>query len=295
LYGIISSVINKHQSPIVFGSLSGFFYDLLPLFKPEVRKIDLVHAFDGQSELLVLPHVSQLETRVVTNQKVAEDIKEQYSKYGIDLRLANRIKLIGYAVYVPPTCPPKDNHELNILYVGRGTEEKRVYLIGRAAAKCHKKGLPVRFTFVGDVLKSMDIPQLQDFCEFTGEIKDFTRLSEIYKKADLLVLTSTREGFPLVIMEAMAHGVVPICTNVGGISEHIQHGFNGLLIQDTAEETIVEAIVKTVDKLSGNKSLLKELSYHAYEYACAHFTIDVFYASYRKLLLGSESQSNLKQ
>ena len=41
----------------------------------------------------------------------------------------------------------------------------------------------------------------------------------------------------MVVMEAMAHGVVPACTNVGGIPCHIIDGVTGFLVAgDETEE-----------------------------------------------------------
>ncbi|WP_269851240.1 glycosyltransferase family 4 protein [Methanosarcina horonobensis] len=117
-----------------------------------------------------------------------------------------------------------------MLYVGRGSEEKRVHLVGEISYLCHQKDMPVEFVLVGDVRSSIP-EQYRKCCTFLGEIVDEKKLSEIYNSSDILLLVSSSEGFPLVIMEAMAYGVVTISTDVGGISEHIHNGYNGFLIK----------------------------------------------------------------
>jgi glycosyltransferase involved in cell wall biosynthesis len=52
-----------------------------------------------------------------------------------------------------------------------------------------------------------------------------------YPNIDLLLMTSSHEGLPMVIIEAFQCGVPVIATNVGGIPE-IVNGKNGLLIND---------------------------------------------------------------
>ncbi|MCC6587460.1 MAG: GT4 family glycosyltransferase PelF [Bryobacterales bacterium] len=61
--------------------------------------------------------------------------------------------------------------------------------------------------------------KLQDTVEFTGRVK----LAEYFGQIDVLVLTSISEAQPLVILEAGAHGIPVVATNVGGCAEMI-HG-----------------------------------------------------------------------
>jgi glycosyltransferase involved in cell wall biosynthesis len=47
---------------------------------------------------------------------------------------------------------------------------------------------------------------------------------------DVFVLNSTYEGFPHVVLEAMCAGLPVVATKVGGTSELVRDGVNGLLI-----------------------------------------------------------------
>lgn len=51
-----------------------------------------------------------------------------------------------------------------------------------------------------------------------------------FAKADMFVLPSYTEAFPLTTLEAMQHGLPIVATNVGGISAQVEDGVNGLLI-----------------------------------------------------------------
>ncbi|MDT3698281.1 MAG: glycosyltransferase family 4 protein [Thermincola sp.] len=283
--GIIAKIINKHPYPVVFGSNSAFYYRIIPYLHSRVYKIDLIHAFGGGVEFVSLQVVPYLEARVVINTKTLKDIIEQYASNGLDSKLINKVFLIENQTIVPDRYPEKhEGGPLRVLYIGRGTEEKRVHLIGRAAAECYQKGIPATFTFVGDVHDSVKF-ECREFCFFAGEIWEPDRLSDFYRNADILVLASSREGFPMVIMEAMAHGVVPITTKVGGIPDHVKHGLNGMLISDESESEVVDSLVLIIDNLNKNRKLLRELSYSAYKYADENFRPSSFNAAYRKLLV----------
>ena len=62
---------------------------------------------------------------------------------------------------------------------------------------------------------------------FLGEIKD---IQSVLSKADIFLLISNSEGLPISIIEAMQARLAIIATDVGGVSELIQHHKNGLLI-----------------------------------------------------------------
>ncbi len=68
------------------------------------------------------------------------------------------------------------------------------------------------------------------------------RLSAIYCRADIFVLTSHSEGIPLVLMEAMAHGRLVLAPAITGIPELIQHGKNGFLYQPGSMVDFVDSV-----------------------------------------------------
>ena len=97
-------------------------------------------------------------------------------------------------------------------------------------------------------------------------------------------MTSLFEGFPLIMMEAMSYGVVPVTTDVGGICDHITSGYNGLLIHESEEAKIVEEGIKKVEQLCEDRLLLKNISQNAINYAYANFNTASFEKNYRAVL-----------
>lgn len=70
----------------------------------------------------------------------------------------------------------------------------------------------------------------------TSKVADFLRAM------DLFVLPSLSEGLPMVILEAMAAGVPVVATDVGGISEAVRPGVDGLLVPSQNPEALAGAI-----------------------------------------------------
>jgi glycosyltransferase involved in cell wall biosynthesis len=192
-------------------------------------------------------------------------------------------------VNVPILYEEKEEREiLHVLYVGRGTKEKRVHLVAEIAKQCSLLKLPVQFELIGNLKSAID-DKFYPHLKFSGEIKDISILSEKYKKADILLITSFREGFPMVIMEGMANGVVPISTDVGDISSHVKHQENGLIVSSKDESEIVDAFVKEIKELCSDRKKLSVLSYESYLYASKNFDFERFRIQYRELLLGEKN------
>jgi len=76
---------------------------------------------------------------------------------------------------------------------------------------------------------------VSDRVEFTGKQDHVERL---IPQADVLLLPSEHEAFGLAALEAMACGVPPVATQVGGLAELVENGVDGYLEQvgDTAAQ-----------------------------------------------------------
>jgi len=284
--GILAGLIGKHPDARVFGCNSLFYYLLLSHLPEHVRATDLLHALGGGAEQFALPVLERLQQRVVISQTVRDELISWYRLHGVDTGLDQRILVIPNRIPIPPELhKPVGERPLRLLYVGRGGAEKRVQLIGRAARLCREKGLEVEVTLVGD-LEDAVAAEDRACCHLTGLISDSEQLAELYRQADLLLITSNREGFPLTVMEGMAQGCVPVCTAVGGIPEHIRHQENGWLLPAEDDDVVVEALLQAVAALSADRRLLQRLSTAAYQYAAKNFSGERFCEQYQKVIKG---------
>jgi len=72
-------------------------------------------------------------------------------------------------------------------------------------------------------------------------------IADIMSRSDVLVLPSRSEGLPLALLEAMACGLPVIATDVGGISEVITSGENGILIPPDDPQKLANVVDALLD------------------------------------------------
>ncbi len=284
--GLLAGLIGSHPRARVFGCNALFYYLLLPHLPDHVRATDLLHGLGGGAERFSLPVLDRLQQRVVISRGVGDQLLAFYHAEGVAAGLDSRLTVIANRIAVPPVCPEKAAAgPLQLLFVGRGSQEKRIKLIGQAARRCSDVGLPVVVTLVGDVADWLEAGDA-DRCRLTGPISDSDRLTDLYRQSHLVLITSSREGFPLTVMEGMAQGCVPLCTAVGGIAEHIRHQENGWLLPAEDDAAVVEALVAAVAELVADRQMLTRLSASAYAYAGRHFSGARFCEQYQRVIKG---------
>ena len=77
--------------------------------------------------------------------------------------------------------------------------------------------------------------------QFTGELLP-QQMSTVYSAADLLVLASSNEGWPNVVLEAMACGAAVVAADVGGVREILTAGVGGTIVLERSAEAFAAAI-----------------------------------------------------
>jgi glycosyltransferase involved in cell wall biosynthesis len=286
----IKQIAANNEALRVFGCNSPFFYQLIPYLNNSTIVIDLIHAFvhryeDG-AEKWSLPHVRRIDHRIVISQHSKNDLVQMYKEKGIPESFLSQIEVIPNFVENDQklnlnSCLDHNKKILKVAYIGRAGEEKRVNLIAKLAK--NMSGKAIEFHFVGN-LKPFIENEFREYCTFHGEITDDQRLNELYNDFNLVLIASSREGFPMVIMEAMIHGAIPISTNVGGIPEHIKNNENGFLIESTDENEIVNDFEKKILYLVDNRQELIRLSNNVFQYAVNTFSKEKFINAYSKLL-----------
>lgn len=243
--------INEKNFDIVIGC-AGKYSLLLGIIAPEVkcRCIGWEHnSFDAyftrkghnslwKQDLIFKKYIPNLRKCVVLSDS---DVKSYKEKFGLTV----------YRIYNPVclSSERKVNIFHNILFVGRlEYEQKGLHYLAQIINIFLKKNAEWIFTIVGDGAGKEHLISEIDECVinrviFAGKQK---YVEKYYKKSDILISTSTWEGFGLVVVEAMSFGLPVISFKTVGPSEIIQDNICGRLIDCFNVDMFVSALNETV-------------------------------------------------
>lgn len=143
------------------------------------------------------------------------------------------------------------NTPLRLIYVGRLERAKGVDKILRVLADLKQRGLSATLDLVGDGPERVEFEELAA----TLEVNALTtyhgwlpraRLAPLYAQAHIIILPSSSEGWPKVLSEAMAYGVVPIASRVSSIPQYLKRFGTGRTCAPDDIEGFAGAVVDYV-------------------------------------------------
>lgn len=165
-----------------------------------------------------------------------------------------------------PTLPFKiDEDESLLLSVGNLIELKGHHLVIEALTLLPK----VKLIIIGEGSQREALEQLviklslQARVHFTGNIQQH-ELPGYYACANLLVLASSREGMPNVLLEALACGTPVIATNVGGSAEIVTCKDSGQLVFERSAENIASAAQSVLKRKLQSKTVRGKADYFSW-------------------------------
>ncbi len=182
---------------------------------------------------------------VTESNRAADDLVQ----LGIPL---DRIQKINPGVDTQRFRPGNKTANPSIVLLGRLMDYKRPDHVVRAMAKVVKRFPDASMTVVGDgprldhtrtIVKNLGI---EESVLFAGRVPD-TGVANILASSWVNVHAATSEGWGFSIMEASASGVPTVAYNVPGVSEAVQAGKNGILVQDGNIDALAEGLISIVD------------------------------------------------
>jgi glycosyltransferase involved in cell wall biosynthesis len=137
-----------------------------------------------------------------------------------------------------PREPMRERHCIGespaLLSVGCSTIRKGIFLLLRSLKDVKVMVPDVRLIVVGGtnyLSRMMSVASglgVRENVIFAGNVPNET-LPYYYSACDVMVLPSLQEGFPVVMLEAIASGKPVVASRVGGVPEGIRSGENGML------------------------------------------------------------------
>ena len=160
-----------------------------------------------------------------------------------------RIALVRDGIPIPPAPPSRRlGVPLRLLVLGSLDPHKNPEAAVDVVAHLARRGVPARLRVVGPdrgghsavVLKRADELGVARSVAVHPPVES---AAAVLADADVLLVCSrgTHDVTPLVIMEALAHGVPVVATRVGSVPELLQDGANGRLVAPGDTEAMAEA------------------------------------------------------
>ncbi len=183
---------------------------------------------------------------------------------------------------------------LTLLFLGWIEREKGVFeLLECLRVLTSKPGLPrLKVLMAGDgsgmepVRRFVRENGLEHSVELPGWI-DGPQKADAFRNADVFVLPSYVEGMPNALIEAMAAGLPVIATDVGAVSDMVDDGSNGIVIQSRD----ANALIRAVESLICTPSLRMALGRAAWRTARHKFSAE---AAVDRLIAVSEELVRLR-
>lgn len=212
----------------------------LGVFLPLYKKIFLGFVLRNATKVIVL------------SEEQSSTVKKLYKVKG------SRIEVVPNGVnkkFMVKDHKTFSDRPLQILYVGRLNIQKQVVRLIKAMRLLE---VPAELHIVGDGEDRKKLEETANLFKLTNvyfEGKKYdNELRSFYKKADVFAISSDQEGFPLVILEAMASGLPIVGSNVTGIREIVKE--TGVLVSEPYDK----GFSKEFSYLYKNFTLLEELS-----------------------------------
>lgn len=138
-----------------------------------------------------------------------------------------------------------------VLFVHRLSRRKGAHLIPEIAAEVVKREKNVIFVIVGSgpeeenlKLKTKNL-KLEPHMRFVGEVPQ-REIPAYFRAADVLLLPSEEEGFPHVLLEAMAARVPYVASDVGGVREVTPPVLQEYIVPSGDSAAFAEKILKLI-------------------------------------------------
>jgi len=229
-------------------------------FTVAVHGPDLISALEDRRLRVMTKHCIVRASRIFPN---SFDTKNRfYAIFGESFRRKTRTIFPGVDLKLYPKDKKvkiidKKYHLVGkklVIYVGRLDKGKGIEFLIKAAkdikAEIYILGGGDYKTELVKMAKDLKLKNVHFLGYFGSE--NISELREFYQRANVVVVPSTvKEAFGLVILEAMASSTPVVASRIGGIPNIIKDGKTGFLVQPRSSKEIAEKVNRIVndDKL----------------------------------------------
>lgn len=229
--------------------------------KPHLNLVLTYHGFEEYKTgwmswlgYVTLPLISRIAKRVVA---VSDSLQTELRRrwWAKEQTLVRIYNPVAFPTSSDGAAPPTTSEALAardnvVLSVGRLVPDKRFDLVIKAFAKLQDQSASLIILGEG--------PERQNLLQLVQELRVENRVSlpgfteqtgDYFARAKCFVLTSKKESFGLVLVEALAFGLPVLSTDCGGPREVLDGGLYGVLLDNNIEPG---ALAIEIDKVLTN-------------------------------------------
>lgn len=250
----ISNLVSTRSIDIMHIVHSGYTFSMLEELKKRHPKLKVIVTLFNDRAAYFEQAVEQsrfIDSFTTDNSTVADNFNARVSAY-TDVRvIPNGVDAAG--IYNPELCDRNKSrlelglkeYEIAIFFIGRLSEEKNPDVFIEAAKQVIAARDDAKFFIIGDGQMRAEVElaigaMKTDRIEYLGYK---STIVDYLSAADVFILPSSIEGFPLSILEAMAMGVITIASDVGAVSDVIENGLDGYIVNPGSVDDIVELVI----------------------------------------------------
>jgi len=243
----------------------------------------------GPEERFLTSLYGELEHQVDRLMTVSEAFKTYMSSY---VKHPERILVIRNGFDEKRFKPMAHENEVpQLITMCRLVPAKGLDVLLKACAELKRRKLPFMLHIIGDGPMREELEELAKSLDVYDDIVFYGYMlhpEEFMPFFDVFVLPSRAEAFGNVFAEAALCWLALVGTNVGGISEQIDHGVNGLLVPVDDAGALADALEQVVV----DPSFRYELSRAAYEKAKSTYSLNRVIRQLKRLYVGAAEKGD---
>lgn len=186
------------------------------------------HSFEKMNNIIAISNRTE-KSIIDLYPEVSGKLVKIYNGYDFD-NLYRKSKELSYELL--------NDKKFTLIAIGRLVEQKNFSFLIDIADKLNEEKLDYELLILGDGNQREQIEKKINRYNLTDKVKLLGYIENPYpylKNADLFCLTSIAEGFPTVLVEALALGCPFISTNVAGAEELSDNGRCGIVANNINE------------------------------------------------------------
>lgn len=175
--------------------------------------------------------------------------------------------LINDSIFHPPIEPRKLDFP-DIVFVGRLNEGKGWTILLDSFRELRKNYANSRLTIVGDGEDDLKIRKRVDELDLGGSVRLLgglqpTKVADVMRSANIFCFPSAREGWPTVLVEAVACGLYVVSSDVSGAREIISSSNDGVIVNRRDPDAFARALIHAWDAVQGRGGSVCDLEIYS--------------------------------